>query len=45
MNSNAGLNEKVEFINEKIDRVMMMHIENFIKPLFQFFPKTLFYSI
>ena len=33
--------QQVEFINEKNDRVRMMHIENFIKPLYQVFPKRL----
>ena len=31
--------QKVKFINEKKDRVMVLHIENFTKPLYQVFPK------
>ena len=30
---------KGKYINEKKDRVMVMHIENFTKPLYQVFPK------
>ena len=32
---------KVKFINEKKDRVMVLHIENLTKPLCQVFPKRL----
>ena len=32
---------KVKFINEKKDRVMVLHIENLTKPLYQVFPKSL----
>ena len=32
---------KVEFINENKDRVMVLHIENLTKPLYQVFPKRL----
>jgi hypothetical protein len=31
---------KGKYINEKKDRVMVMHIENFTKPLYQVFQKT-----
>ena len=29
---------KGKYFNEKKDRVMVMHIENFTKPLYQVFP-------
>ena len=32
---------KVKFINEKKDRVMVLHIENLTKPLYRVFPKRL----
>ena len=32
---------KVKSINEKKDRVMVLHIENLTKPLYQVFPKRL----
>ena len=32
---------KVKFINEKKIRVMVLHIENLTKPLYQLFPKRL----
>ena len=32
---------KVKFINEKKDRVTVLHIENLTKPLYQVFPKRL----
>ena len=35
--------QQVEFINEKKDRVTMKNIENFIKPLYQVFPKRLLF--
>jgi hypothetical protein len=31
-----------KYINEKKDRVMVMHIENFTKPLYQVFPTDQF---
>ena len=34
--------QKGKYINEKKDRVTMMHIENFIKPLYRVFPTDLF---
>ena len=34
--------QKGKYINEKKDRVMVMHIENFTKPLYQVFPTDLF---
>ena len=34
---------KVKSINEKKDRVMVLHIENFTKPLYQVFLKDLTY--
>ena len=39
--------QKGKYINEKKDRVKVMHIENFTKPLYQVFPTDLFnfYSI
>ena len=42
MNSNQEQDKnKVEFINENNDRVMVMHIENFTKPLYQYSSKDL----
>ena len=35
--------QQVEFINEEKDRVTMKNIENFIKPLYQVFPKRLLF--
>ena len=32
---------KVKFINERKDRVMVLHIENLTKPLYRVFPKRL----
>ena len=37
MNFNQEASHKIEFINEKKDRVMVMHIENFNKPLYRVF--------
>ena len=34
--------QKGKYINEKKDRVMVMHIENFTKPLYQVFPTDSF---
>ena len=36
---------KVKFINEKKDRVTVLHIENLTKPLYQVFPKRLVLTI
>ena len=33
--------QKGKYINEKKDRVTVMHIENFTKPLYQVFPTDL----
>ena len=42
MNSNQKQDKnKVEFINENNDRVMVMHIENFTKPLYRYSSKDL----
>ena len=42
MNSNQEQDKnKVEFINENNDRVMVMHIENFTKALYQYSSKDL----
>ena len=35
--------QKGKYINEKKDRVMVMHIENFTKPLYQVFPTDLYF--
>ena len=35
---------KVEFINEMKDRVTVLHIENLTKPLYQVFPKRLYFN-
>ena len=37
MNFNQETCHKVEFINEKKDRVMVLNIENLTKPLYQVF--------
>ena len=34
--------QQVKFINEKKGRVMVLHIENFTKPLYWVFPKRLY---
>ena len=41
MNFNQEASHKVEFINEKKDRVMVLNIENLTKPLYQVFLKRL----
>ena len=37
-----SLFHKGKYVNEKKDRVMVMHIENFTKPLYQVFPTDSF---
>ena len=36
---------KVKFINEKKDRVMVLHIENLTKPLYRVFQKDLIFHL
>ena len=41
MNLKKIMDLKVKLINEKKDRVTVLHIENLTKPLYQVFPKRL----
>ena len=43
MNFNQETCHKVEFINEKKDRVMVLNIENLTKPLYRVFQKDLIF--
>ena len=44
MNFHQETCHKVEFINEKKDRVMVLNIENLTKPLYQVFQKDLIFT-